>query len=237
MRTAFLIRYTIAPTPANGKTISAIISPASGSVNSSSKKIKETLINTSADNLHKLLKAKILSLLLQKDKNSLMGHPKCNLRNFIVTYEGKEYVIDARLNLNLENKNIKDITKIKGLNNLTHLVSLDLRNNHLSSIIGIGNLINLRKLRLRGNNFSERFIEHLGGLDRYGNDRDPLNWVKYSKRLEKGGIRYISVGTKNLEVFGDELHLKNMGITKISEIKGLTKLENLHRLNFPGNFL
>ena len=202
-----------------------------------SQKVKEVLIKIDAESFHKLLKVKILTLLNQKDKDFLYDHPKCKLRNFVVSYEGNEYVVDSRLNLDLKNKGIKDITKVKGLNALTHLESLDLRDNHLTTIIGIGNLIKLRKLRVKGNNFSSQFIQHLGGLDRYGNARYPEKFVKYSKSLEEGGITYITVSSKNLEVFGDELILSRLGIKKIEDIKGLSKIKKLHHLDLSHNQL
>ncbi len=202
-----------------------------------SQKVKEALIETDTTAFHALLKAKVLSLLSPEDKEFLYDHPKCKLRNFVVTYEGHEYTLDSRFNMDLRNKGIKDITKVKGLNSLPNVQSLDLRDNHLTTIIGIGNLTKLKKLRLRGNNFAPRFLQHLGALDRYGNARDPQKFVRYSKGLEEGGITYISVGSKNLEVFGDELVLNNERIKSIDEIQGLSKIKKLRKLDLSHNQL
>ena len=80
-----------------------------------------------------------------------------------VIYNEKEYKLDGNY-LDLQSKGIKDITLIEGLENLTNLEALNLRNNQISEIKGLDMLINLKRLYL-----SENEITEIRGLDKLHN--------------------------------------------------------------------
>ena len=145
-----------------------------------SNKIQELISKFDTSSLHKLLTMNIFSFLNQIDKNKAYNCPSSNLRILLVRYQGVEYIIDNKFNLDLKNKGITDLTKVEGLNNLTDLVSLDLRGNNLSTITGIGTLKNLKKLKLQGNPLPSQLLMNLGGLDGNGNALYPQKFVKYS---------------------------------------------------------
>ncbi len=202
-----------------------------------SNKIIGALKQTDIEMFSNFMRGKLITILSEEEKQKLLKDPNCLLSQFIVKYHEKEYHVDYNLELNLSNKGIQDLTEIKGLNNLKKLKALDLRNNNLDRIVGIGNLKELKKLRLRGNLINEDLIEHLGGLDRYGNAINPQKFVEYSRRIEAGDISHIVVGDKKIEIFSDELILKNMGITSIYDIKGIHKFNSLKKLDLSHNKL
>jgi len=83
-------------------------------------------------------------------------------KNSLVEYNGRDYKASKYgfSTLDLSSLRIKDITKIKGLKNLTKLRALNLSNNQISEIKGLDTLINLQVLFLDKNP-----IETLKGLD------------------------------------------------------------------------
>jgi len=86
--------------------------------------------------------------------------------NGSVLYHGREYkatMKDSLLTLDLSSWGIKDISEIKGLENLTKLQALNLNVNNISEIKGLETLINLETLLLENNR-----IETLKGLDNLG---------------------------------------------------------------------
>lgn len=201
------------------------------------KKIVDSLKHANLDTFCNFIRAKFLTLLTTEEKEQLLSDPKCLLRQFIVEFNGKEFNVDYNLGLNLSNKGIKNLTTVKGLNRLTHLKTLDLRNNQLTQIIGIGNLVNLKKLRIRGNSLQTQLIDHLGGVDRYGTAQDPQKFVEYSRRLEAGEVTTLEVNGSKIEVYSDELTIKQKGITDINDIKGLSKIKRLKKLDLSHNQL
>ena len=202
-----------------------------------SSQIFTYLKEKSIDKYCTFVRAKLLTLLDTKDKQTLLRDPKCLLRQFLVKIDGVEYQVDYHLSLNLSNKRISDSSNLKGLNKLTQLKTLDLRNNLLTSITGIGNLVNLKKLRIQGNPISLELIDRLGGVDRYGNARAPQKFVEYSRKIDSGEVTLVKIRSKKVDVFSDELILRNMKITSVAEIKGLTKLKNIKKLDLSHNKL
>lgn len=75
-----------------------------------------------------------------------------------VTYLNKEYRAiekNGLLTLDLSLNRIRDITEIKGLEELTELQALDLSGNQISEINGLDTLINLVELDLSSNRINE----------------------------------------------------------------------------------
>ncbi len=197
-----------------------------------------TAIRTaSVNSLCNLMRAKYIDLLTEDEKTELLNDPSCHLREFIVSYNGKEYHVDSNLGLNLSRKRITDLTQVKGLERLTSLKTLDIRGNNLTKIAGIGNLTHLEKLRLRGNNIPQELISHLGGVDRYDNALSPQKFVEYSRKVDKGELEHVIVKNKKIEVYSNDLVLRNLGIEKIEDIKGLLTLKDLRMLDLSHNNL
>jgi len=68
-----------------------------------------------------------------------------------VEYKGKICGLVKNNRLNLCNKGIRNISRIKGLRNLINLKALDLSKNSIKKINGLENLNSLRVLNLRKN--------------------------------------------------------------------------------------
>ena len=68
--------------------------------------------------------------------------------------------IGTQLSLTIEDMQIKDISEIKGLEDLTHITSLGLSNNEITEIKGLETLTKLENLSLDTNQ-----IKELKGLD------------------------------------------------------------------------
>ncbi len=202
-----------------------------------SSQIITHLKEKSIDKYCTFVRAKLLTVLDTKDKQVLLRDPKCLLRQFLVKIDRVEYQVNYNLSLNLSNKRISDKTSLKGLNKLTQLKTLDLRNNLLTSITGIGKLVNLKKLRIQGNLIPQDLIDRLGGVDRYGNAKFPQKFVEYSRKIDAGEVTLVQIRNKKVDVFSDELILRNMNISSIVEIKGLPKLKKLTKLDLSHNKL
>ena len=112
---------------------------------------------------------------------------------------------------------VKDITEIKGLENLKGLPILLLDYNEITEIKGLENLTNLRELGL-GNNW----ITEIKGLSNLTN----LQLLDLSQNEIKE-IKGLDTLT-NLE----ELDLSSNSITKL---KGLENLTNLQKIDLSGN--
>jgi hypothetical protein len=205
------------------------------------QKIRNIVISTLSDaNLNEFcsfIKAKGLELLSNQEKELLLEKPNCFLNEFIVKYRGKEFQVNYKFQLDLGNQNITNLEEVEGLENLTLVKDLDLRNNRLERISGFGNLKNLKKLRLRGNNFPEDLIDHLGGIDRYGNAYEPQKFVNFCKILKSGELQTVKINNERIAVFDNELILKNKNISDLSDIKGLFELSNLKKLVLSKNKL
>ncbi|MBD3195903.1 MAG: hypothetical protein GF317_12650, partial [Candidatus Lokiarchaeota archaeon] len=202
-----------------------------------SEKVVSSIKNGNLEELCNFIRAHFLELLNEQEKANLLNDPSCLLNQFIVFYHENEYHVDYNLNLDLSNQNITNLEEVEGLENLIHLKKLDLRNNRLVRIRGLGKLKNLKKLRLRNNPLSQNIVEYLGGIDRYGNAKNPQQFVKYCEKVEKGEIKTIQIHGKSIELFEDELILKNNKIKDLKEIEGLFELSNLQVLDLSHNHL
>jgi len=199
------------------------------------QKVSEILNSCDFDSFHKLLKSKVVTLLDATHVEKLLKNPNCSLREFVVLYNKKKYQVDHYLKLNLAEQNIRSLKSVKGLKNLAHLKTLDIRGNKITNVEGIGNLKNLKKLRIKGNPIPEALIKYLGGVDHYGNARDPRKFVEYSHRVETGQVEYVKVKNKKYEIFDNNLVLKNLKIKSLAEINGLCSLKNLRELDLSSN--
>lgn len=131
-----------------------------------------------------------------------------------VTYKNKKFKVknvkNSGLYLDLRKKKIDDISQIKGLDNFSDLVSLNLDENQITEITGLSSLKNLRVLSLSDNKITEiKGLENLINLKVLNLKRNQIN--------EISGLENLS----NLE----QIDLSN---NNISELKGL---ENLSKLN------
>ncbi len=122
-----------------------------------------------------------------------------------------------RNKLKLIGMGITDISQIKGLENLTSLSALNLKNNFITEIKGLEHLTNLDKLNLSGNQITE-----IKGLEY-------LNNLKFLT-LSNNNISEIK-GLENLRDLW-ELDLRS---NNISEIKGLENLTNVSTLSLDNN--
>ena len=139
-----------------------------------------------------------------------------------IEYKGKKYDItkDERsglLKLSLIANDIRDITEIKGLRELTNLEQLDLNYNKISEIKGLKNLTNLQKLDLSKNKITE-----IKGLDTLKNLKELSFYENQITEIK---------GLENLTNLED----LQLGRNKIKEIKGLENLTNLKHLFLSNN--
>ncbi len=141
--------------------------------------------------------------------------------------------------INLNNKSIDKIEKIKHIGSLTNIKKLYLNYNLITGISGLGKLNELRSLHLQGNMI--RKIEGLSDLKNleslYLNNNEisiieGINGLTTLKLLMLFDNTISNIqeleNLSNLEV----LNLRN---NQISEIKGLRKLTNLRRLDLSNN--
>ncbi|MHA1146935.1 MAG: leucine-rich repeat domain-containing protein [Promethearchaeota archaeon] len=173
----------------------------------------------------------------RKILKDLIHNPESLLREYYVRLKDKDYFVRPDLSLILAKKGIDDISEIKGINRIKNLRTLDLRHNNIREIKGLENLENLKRLKLRGNPLPEALLEELGGLDKWGNAKNPQKFVEYCRLYNSLPIETVRVGQTKYQVINDELVLKNLGITAISEIKGISKLKNLKNLDLSNNNL
>ncbi|MHA2391707.1 MAG: leucine-rich repeat domain-containing protein [Promethearchaeota archaeon] len=141
--------------------------------------------------------------------------------------------------LYLHNKNVKDLSKIIGLRNLTNLRKLFLDYNQIGEIRGLENLRNLKSLHIQGNRISK--IEGLGNLSKL-----EYLYLNYNEISEIKGLNHLS-NLKSLMIYDNQIsqikgleNLENLVIlnlrnNKISEIEGLENLRNLKRLDLSNN--
>lgn len=160
-----------------------------------------------------------------------------------VTYKGKKYKAKMKKGvgneLNLQKKNIDDITQIVGLDKVPDLVSLNLDNNFISEIKGLSTLKDLRSLSLANNNIAKiEGLENLKLLERLKLENNQIveimgleNLINLKEiDLEKNQISELK-GLENLE----KLTYLNLCENRISELKGLENLQNLVTLKILSN--
>ena len=202
-----------------------------------SEKILNLLKDANLEEFCNFVKAKLLEVLSESEKQELLKEPDCLLNQFIVFHKENEFHVDYKLNLDLSNQNITNLKEVKGLENLLLLKNLDLRDNGLKRLSSLGNLKTLKKIRLRGNPFPKSYIDKLGGLDRYGNAKDPQKIIGYCKKLDSGDIEIVKIEGNEVEILDKHLNLEDQNIEKLECIEGLFELSNLESLNLSRNKL
>lgn len=122
-----------------------------------------------------------------------------------------------RNKLKLMGMGITDMSQIEGLENLTSLRALNLKNNFITEIKGLEHLTNLNKLNLSGNQITEiKGLEYLNNLEFLTLSNNSISEIK---------------GLENLRDLW-ELDLRS---NNISEIKGLENLTNVSTLSLENN--
>ena len=173
----------------------------------------------------------------RKILKDLIHNPNCLLRDYYIRCKDIDYFIRPNLSLMLTKKNIDDISEIKGINRIKQLKTLDLRHNNIREIRGLENLEHLTKLKLSGNPLPEALLEELGGLDKRGTAKNPQKFVEYCRLYNSLPVETVKIGQTEYQVINDELVLKNLGINTISQIIGLSKLNNLKSIDLSNNNL
>jgi len=138
-----------------------------------------------------------------------------------VSYNGKFYdIVDGKLDLS--HSQIKDISKIEGLQELTDLKELDLSKNRISSIDSLESLVNLEVLIMRDKN-TTKYVSFL---------KDPWDDVTYPKGET---IHYPEI--KEIQGLESLVNLIRLDLSEknITEIKGLENLVNLEELILRDN--
>ncbi|WP_283688755.1 immunoglobulin-like domain-containing protein [Clostridium perfringens] len=165
---------------------------------------------------------------LKKAINEILGQP--------VNSKISKAQLESLKNLNLENKNIKNI---EGINYCINLKSLNLIKNNISDITPLSNLNNLTILRLNNNKISDinslTNLTNLTNLDLGINNISnisPLNNLKKLTILELG-LNKIS----NIETLSNLTNLKTLRMmnNNISDISSISNLNNLTTLNLSSN--
>lgn len=116
-----------------------------------------------------------------------------------VTYEGNQYPVQMK-SLKLQNKNIRSITDIQGLDKLFQLKKLDLSHNQITSMKGIDHLVNLRVLKLSDNKIHEiGYIQNLRKLKKVYLDKNQLEELNSSDFA--GNLNYINIARNPIKEF------------------------------------
>ena len=106
-----------------------------------------------------------------------------------VQYRGKtrkvKKFVGGGFQLNLSGKKITDISQIKGLDQLTDLIILDLSYNNISEINGLDSLHDLKKLDLEGNKITEiKGLDNLTKLKTLNLSQNNINELKGLQNLK-----------------------------------------------------
>lgn len=139
-----------------------------------------------------------------------------SLKEEYVSYNGERYPVYAEI-LDMNEKQIKNISEIKGLNSLNNLQEIYLSGNQIDEIKSLENLSSLKALDV-----SENQITEIKGLETLINLKE-LN-------LESNQITEI----KGLNML-NKLESLNLAWNKITDVQGLQSLENLKTINLTNN--
>ncbi len=155
-----------------------------------------------------------------------------------ITYKDRQIEIKDGL-LELSNRGIKDISEIKGLDNVLNLKELHLALNQITEIKGLDNLINLEALVLEGNQITEiKGLDNLKNLRWLNLNRNQIKEVKGLKTLKKLLGLYLNKSQiteiKGLDTLIN-LSILDLSENQITEIKGLDTLRNLSELDLLEN--
>ena len=148
--------------------------------------------------------------------------PKCGEN--CVLYKGKEYLIKINNGygmLDLKNLGIKDLSEVKGLENLENLSRLDLSYNKLSEIKILGNLKNLYYLNLNNNKITE--IKGLNSLRKLR-----YLYLNHNKITEIKGLESFQIREVQMTEYDMVINLGNnpIPISILYESGGLDKAGN-----------
>jgi len=157
-----------------------------------------------------------------------------------VSYNGKIYdIVDRKLDLSYSQ--IKNISKIDGLGELSDLKELNLSHNHFGEIQGLKKLNNLEKLNLGKCSIKEikglHTLTNLRELDLHGNYQiKGFEELKNLKNLEK--LNLANCGLKEIQGLDNLINLRELNLENnynIKGFKGLNNLKNLEKLNLSSN--
>ncbi len=141
--------------------------------------------------------------------------------------------------INLNNKNIDKIEKIKNLESLIDLKKIFLNYNQIVEIKGLETLKDLKSLHLQGNQIDKindlSKLKKLESLYLNNNAISKIEGISGLKNLKSLIIFDNNISEiENLEKFSN-LEVLNLRNNQISEIKGLKQLSNLKRLDLSNN--
>ena len=190
---------------------------------------------------------------------ALVSFPDANLRAAIArgTTTGVSLLTVANMkaftHLDLEGKDIRDLTglefatnleslllsdnrvwDVSALGGLTNLIALELSGNNLTDVSALSGLTNLIDLYLSGNNLTD--VSALGGLTNLGRlelnnnnftDVSALSGLTNLYRLELSGNNLTDVSALSGLTGLRELYLNSNNLTDVSALSGLTNLEAL----------
>ncbi len=155
------------------------------------------------------------------------------------TYKAKK--TDDGLVLHLNNKHIKSIREILGLDQLVNLEVLDLNSNQITRIEGLDQLTKIRELDLSSNLISEiAGLEKLVNLERLSLDNNQITRIEGLDQLTT--LRGLALQGNQITQIGGLRRLTNLrglylnanGITKI---QGLETLADLRVLQLESNHI
>lgn len=169
--------------------------------------------------------------------------------NSIIEIKGVEHLINLKI-LNLYSNSIEEISglnklsqleglylsnnnisEIKGLNKLRNLQNLDLGDNPITKLEGLDSLEKLTRLGLQNTNIDPLLIEKLGGF----HGAQP-HWVGYPDRFIKYCCgEYVEIGDEIRFIESNQLHLSQLGITDLHDLKHLEKVSNVELLSLVDN--
>ena len=176
-----------------------------------------------------------------------------------VMIKGKKHYIEERGKntvLNLSGLGITKITEIKGLDTLTNLQGLSLRDNEIEEIKGLEHLTNLRWLDLTHNPIKvdeQRVLYSWVGGERtrwskiggvyiteyveptIDDMNDIQGIIKYCQDKAEGKLKFVTVRGTKYYVLDNTLYLSGAGIIDITSIKGLENLTDLEKLDLSNN--
>ncbi len=146
---------------------------------------------------------------------------------------------ESNIIINLNNKNIDKIEKIKNLESLTELKKIYLNYNQISEIKGLETLKELRYLHLQGNKVVKindlSKLKKLESLYLNNNEISKIEGISGLSNLKSLLLFDNNISEiENLENLSN-LEVLNLRNNQISEIKGLKKLSNLKRLDLSNN--
>lgn len=125
----------------------------------------------------------VFNCLSEHQKELLFEHP--SYKSSLLKYEEQIFFIEDEEKLDLSDKAISDLTKLKGLENFERIRAINLEDNALKSIKGLEVLRNLEEINLENNE-----IELLIGFERFSRLKK-LN-LAHNKLTELNGLAHLS---------------------------------------------